>query len=101
MEFFQNVEGKNNNDNYLDEISIIQKNEELIKKGNELQNNNNNNPNVSTGTNIKNQSNSKDASLINKNSNKLNSNKKQYIKIYDYFQNKLNEFSKRTKRRCF
>ena len=101
MEFFQNVEGKNNNDNYLDEISIIQKNEELIKKGNELQNNNNNNLNVSTGTNIKNQSNSKDASLINKNSNKLSSNKKQYIKIYDYFQNKLNEFSKRTKRRCF
>ena len=102
MEFFQNVEGKNNNDNYLDEISIIQKNEELIKKGNELQNNNNNNNlNVSTGTNIKNQSNSKDASLINKNSNKLSSNKKQYIKIYDYFQNKLNEFSKRTKRRCF
>jgi magnesium-transporting ATPase (P-type) len=119
MEFFQNVEGnKKNDDNYLDEISVIQKNKELIQKGNELYNNNtnnysNNNTNNNTDNNInnkhnlsgqdnnKNKTDSKEVSLINKNSNKLNSNRKQYLKIYDFFQNQLNEFSKKTKRRCF
>ena len=116
MEFFQNVEGnKKNDDNYLDEISVIQKNKELIQKGNELYNNNTNNYsnnntdnnninnklNLSGQDNNKNKTDSKEVSLINKNSNKLNSNRKQYLKIYDFFQNQLNEFSKKTKRRCF
>ena len=117
MEFFQNVEGnKKNDDNYLDEISVIQKNKELIQKGNELYNNNNTNNysnnntdnnninnklNLSGQDNNKNKTDSKEVSLINKNSNKLNSNRKQYLKIYDFFQNQLNEFSKKTKRRCF
>ena len=116
MEFFQNVEGnKKNDDNYLDEISVIQKNKELIQKGNELYNNNTNNYsnnntdnnntnnklNLSGQDNKKNKTDSKEVSLINKNSNKLNSNRKQYLKIYDFFQNQLNEFSKKTKRRCF
>ena len=79
MEFLKKFE--ENNDNDLDEISNIQKNEELVQKGKELE--------------VKNKA------LSNKTKSKLNSARKDYVKAYDYFQNKLNEFAQRTKQRCF
>ena len=72
IDYFHQLE--EGNLDYLDEISNIQKNEEIVEKANILKN---------------------------KKNEKLNSNGKEYIRVYDYFQNKLNEYSKKTKNRCF
>jgi magnesium-transporting ATPase (P-type) len=91
IEYLTKLDNDNNNNenNYLDEVSIIQK---------KL---NNNNDNSTIKMNIKKENKEKNKSLFSKNQNELNSNRKEYIKAYDYFQNKLNEYSHKTKSRCF
>ena len=100
IEYLKKIDTNDNNENnYLDEVSIIQKNKELVEKGKELQNNDGNNSKMKIINKEENKEKTK--SLFNKNQNQLNSNRKEYIKAYDYFQNKLNEYSNKTKRRCF
>ena len=99
MIYLTQNENKNKNDDYLEEISNIQKNEELnIGKFDEKKENDDSLKKI----NIQNSSkeNNKN-SLFKKTQNESEVNRKQYMKAYDYFQNKLNEYSKKTKNRCF
>ena len=77
MAFFLRSGGNNKND--LDELSIIQRNKNLTQRGN---------VNYTSTDNLNKK-------------NQIRSIRKEYLKAYDYFQNKLNEFSIKTKRRCF
>ena len=99
MIYLTQNENKNKNDNYLDEVSNIPKNEELnIGKFEDKKENDDSLK--KTNFQNSNKENIKD-SLFKKTQNESEINRKQYIKAYDYFQNKLNEYSKKTKKRCF
>ena len=100
IDYLMDFEDKKN-DEYLEELSVFKKNQnqELIQKSQILKNYNNTNNDSSTKLNLK-----ELEKIKNNNINSLNqrkSNRKEYIKAYDFFQNKLNEFSKKTKNRCF
>ena len=109
IEYLKQIEKPNSD--YSDEASVVKKNEELTKIGNLITNTNNNN-NKTNNNNI--QSDNSNIQLYNNNKDKnkaslfkistksqLNENKRDYIKAYDYLQQKLTEYSKKTKRRCF
>ena len=77
VDYLMNFEEKN--DDELEELSVFKKNPELVQKGNLLKHNEN----------------------LKSSAFKKISDRKEYIKAYDYFQNELNKYSKRTKNRCF
>ena len=101
MIYLAQTEKKNNNDDDLEEISNIQKNEELVKNIKVFENKKVNDDSLTKLNQLNsNKENNKD-SLFKKTQNESEINRKKYIKAYDYFQNKLNEYSRKTKNRCF
>ena len=86
-------------DEYLEEISNIQENEELYQRGIALQKNitHKSDKKDDKQNSIKN----KTKSFVTKTTRQLNTDRIEYMKAYDYFQEKQNEFTQVTKRRCF
>ena len=88
---YEDNDKEKENENNLDEISEIKNNKDLVNKAKLLS---------STGTD-----NSK--TLINFDANKdskkkqIKSHRKEFMKAYNFFQNKINEYSKKVKQRCF
>ena len=102
IDYLMNFEEKN--DNYLEELSVFKKNQELVQKGQILKNYNNLNNDSSTKISLENSQKEQEKNKDNNNrisSGQRKSNRREYIKAYDFFQTKLNEFSRKTKNRCF
>ena len=102
-EIFDYVKNKlaNTGDNKYDEISFIQKNAKKMETdiiSEDIQN-----PiELRDGSNFKvNLKDQKELSVMRKNTRELLSEKNNFNRAYDYFQNKMYEFSKLTRRRCF
>ena len=90
---------ENEDDDYLEKISDIQENEDLFMKGKNILNHNNNNiEQKKTNDSYKLQQNK---SFLSKTTIQLNKERVNYMKAYDYFQEKLDEYSQRQRRRCF
>ena len=90
-------------DDYLEKISDIQENEDLVIRGKNIfnQNNNNLNNNLEQKKNNQNHKAQPNKSFLSKTTMQLNSERINYMKAYDYFQAKLDEYSQKAKRRCF
>ena len=88
-----------NADDYLEELSNIQENEELYQKGKAL--NKHSTHTLENDQNKKNTLKNKNKTFLTKTTKQLNMDRIEYMKAYDYFQEKQNEFSQVTKRRCF
>ena len=102
-EIFAYVKNKlNAGDNKYDEISIIQKNAKKLEQS-IMSDNKKEDENSFTNINAQNkqiiQKQNRDA--VRKESNQLINEKYNFNRAYDYFQNKLYEFSKKSHRRCY
>ena len=99
-EIFDYVKTKlaNTGDNKYDEISFIQENTRKMQSDIILNNNKNINEESNYHLNVEEK---KQLSMMRKNTRQLLSEKNNFNKAYDYFQDKLFEFSELAKRRCF
>ena len=105
IDYLMDFEEKKNDD-YLEELSVFKKNQELIQKSQILKNYNNVYNDSSLKLNLEHSKKELEKEKNKDNFNKITisqrrSNRREYIKAYDYFQNKLNEYSRKTKNRCF
>ena len=102
-EIFEYVKNKiGNTDNKYDEISVIQKNAKKMELDiiSETTKNQTDLGDISKTDDNNNQE-EKDLTLLKRNTKQLLNQKNNFNKAYDYFQNKLYEFSKLSQRRCF
>ena len=87
LNFLKNNYDDDKADDDLDQISNIQKDQELVNKGKILNTKENGNPNANSNSNKE------------LKQNTIRSERKEFMKAYNYFQNKLNEYSKTIKDR--
>ena len=101
-EIFDYVKNKvNTTDNKYDEISFIQKNAKKLEESiiSDKKKDDNSTKYLNKPTNRPLQK-SSTAAIMTKSTKEIDNEKKNFDKAYDYFQNKLYEFSKRAHRRC-
>ena len=97
IDYLKNFEEKKVDD--LEQLSIFKKNQELVEKGQIMKKYN---ISYDSSTKLPLDSSQKEKEKNSKISlSQRYSDRREYIKAYDYFQNKLNEYSKKTRNRCF